>query len=617
MRSIRAKACAAAACGIVAAMTLAAFGMKAAAGRPQATSPLAGLPSPPGPHIAQIQALGDNTWLELPLPAADPTWGRCRGRSWGSRAAYSPDLRAGFYYGEGNHGWYNDRTRRSMDDLWAYDVMANRWICLYPGSHLDELTLTVDANGFEVDATGQPIPVNQSVHGYELLTYDTHLRKFMMMPSGNMYDNCAPRRALWGIGQGHRPVNCSPWFYDVATGRFELRPVSGAYANDRGYPSSVGDNFVYIPSLRKSFLRLNSDPDNDVWFYDYATNSWTEVTPSGPRPASYDACTSYDPKRERIYFAHGNTLSTYDLATNAWSLSAAPNAWGTNHSFMNYDSVNDVAVMVNTATDPQDLGVFVYDPGSNAWTRVSTSVPAGVISHVNAFYDPFLNAHFVHSASDNNEGPMWVYRYKGSSGPGLPTVTIAAPDAAASEPGSNTASLVLTRSGDTTAALQVTYTVGGTATPGSDYAALPGSVTIAAGQASATITLSPLDDALAEASETVIVTLSPSSTYGVGSPASATVTIADDEAPSADADGDGLPDAWEKQYFTDLSQSADGDPDGDGHTNLAEYQGGSDPTSAASVPGGGGGGRSGNRGKCGAAGLEALLILGLLRRLRR
>ena len=49
-----------------------------------ADGPLAGLPSKPGPHVEKIKALGDNEWLNLGPPAADPKWGRARGRSWGS-----------------------------------------------------------------------------------------------------------------------------------------------------------------------------------------------------------------------------------------------------------------------------------------------------------------------------------------------------------------------------------------------------------------------------------------------------------------------------------------------------------------------------------------------------
>ena len=50
--------------------------------------PLAGLPSAPGPHIAKIQALGDNEWIELGPPAGDPKWGKARGRSWSSKMVY-------------------------------------------------------------------------------------------------------------------------------------------------------------------------------------------------------------------------------------------------------------------------------------------------------------------------------------------------------------------------------------------------------------------------------------------------------------------------------------------------------------------------------------------------
>lgn len=49
-------------------------------------------------------------------------------------------------------------------------------------------------------------------------------------------------------------------------------------------------------------------------------------------------------------------------------------------------------------------------------------------------------------------------------------------------------------------------------------------------------------------------------------------------------DGDGLPDSWEVQYFGGLQQAAAGDPDGDGASNLQEYQAGTDPTGAPASP---------------------------------
>jgi hypothetical protein len=46
-----------------------------------------------------------------------------------------------------------------------------------------------------------------------------------------------------------------------------------------------------------------------------------------------------------------------------------------------------------------------------------------------------------------------------------------------------------------------------------------------------------------------------------------------------DGDEDGLPDAWEHQYFGNLNQTANGDPDGDGMSNLTEFNAGTDPAS--------------------------------------
>jgi YD repeat-containing protein len=55
---------------------------------------------------------------------------------------------------------------------------------------------------------------------------------------------------------------------------------------------------------------------------------------------------------------------------------------------------------------------------------------------------------------------------------------------------------------------------------------------------------------------------------------------------SADTDGDGIPDGWEvTRGLSPLVDDAAEDPDGDGYTNLEEYQGNSLPNVATSFPG--------------------------------
>lgn len=108
----------------------------------------------------------------------------------------------------------------------------------------------------------------------------------------------------------------------------------------------------------------------------------------------------------------------------------------------------------------------------------------------------------------------------------LPLVSVVASDPNAWETGSDTGTFTISRVGDTTAALAVTYTVSGTATNGSDYASIGTSVTIPAGSAEATITITPIPDAISEADETVVLTLTVDGTFRAAPAASsATVTI--------------------------------------------------------------------------------------------
>ena len=102
--------------------------------------------------------------------------------------------------------------------------------------------------------------------------------------------------------------------------------------------------------------------------------------------------------------------------------------------------------------------------------------------------------------------------------------------------GPKTATFSIYRSGDTNAALTVTYRISGTATNGIDYVALSGAVTVPAGQRQAMISVIPLDDGSPDLNSTVILTLAPSTNtpvaYTLGSPSSAGAVILDSTTPN-------------------------------------------------------------------------------------
>ena len=117
----------------------------------------------------------------------------------------------------------------------------------------------------------------------------------------------------------------------------------------------------------------------------------------------------------------------------------------------------------------------------------------------------------------------------------LPTITVAATDASAAETllgtTPNPGQYTLTRTGATTSSLTVNVSLTGTATNGTDYTTIPTTVTFAAGSSTALVNLNVTDDTIVEGTETAILTVTSGTGYTVGTSASATVNIADNDLP--------------------------------------------------------------------------------------
>ncbi|MCW1883828.1 type I secretion C-terminal target domain-containing protein [Luteolibacter flavescens] len=111
---------------------------------------------------------------------------------------------------------------------------------------------------------------------------------------------------------------------------------------------------------------------------------------------------------------------------------------------------------------------------------------------------------------------------------GLPSrVSIAATTPVASENGPVAGQFTVTREGDLDVPLTVSLVISGNATNGVDYENVGSSITIPAGQAAAVISILPYVDSLVEFNETVFFQLATSSSYLLGSSASAQITIED------------------------------------------------------------------------------------------
>lgn len=108
---------------------------------------------------------------------------------------------------------------------------------------------------------------------------------------------------------------------------------------------------------------------------------------------------------------------------------------------------------------------------------------------------------------------------------GPPFVTVVATDPLAVVGATNPGQILFTRSGDTSAPLTLNFSLAGTAVSGADYSA-PGPVVIPAGATSAMLAITALTNSTGLNPETAVLTLQGDANYLVGSPGSATVSLA-------------------------------------------------------------------------------------------
>lgn len=184
-----------------------------------------------------------------------------------------------------------------------------------------------------------------------------------------------------------------------------------------------------------------------------------------------------------------------------------------------------------TLADQNGVVIATANPASATIATLSTTVTGGT--------------YYLRIANDSEGSPLGTpstgYTTYGSIGQwsltgtvqSINTASIVATDGTASEPGADTGTFTVTLATPAVGNITLPITIGGSAIAGSDYTALPSSITVLSGQTTATLTVTALDDPAVELPETVIVTLVSATNVGVVTPSSATVSIIDDDTPTA------------------------------------------------------------------------------------
>jgi beta-galactosidase len=195
----------------------------------------------------------------------------------------------------------------------------------------------------------------------------------------------------------------------------------------------------------------------------------------------------------------------------------------------------------NDGTAPLSLGPVTVPTGFTLIEALSGYLPAGISDTFTVQLSTATAGTWTGDLSfwttDRDEDPFNFTITGTVTAAGVPEVTVAVAPSEVAEDGATNLVYTFTRSTAGGSPLTVNFSVGGTATYGTDYAATgavnfsagSGTVTIAADQTTAAVTVDPAADTAVEPDETVILTVTAGIGYTIGAPAGSTGTIHNDD----------------------------------------------------------------------------------------
>ena len=254
------------------------------------------------------------------------------------------------------------------------------------------------------------------------------------------------------------------------------------------------------------------------------TRTFTVVdTPHGPAAVNgpLTALVLYNAGNDVPYGPLENypTVSHAGLNTAAFTVKAETAApvgsirWGYDGN-EDFSTENYAPYSIAGDINGSDMRPFPMSPGTHTVKAVAYAGKNGTGTMLGSITRTF-------TVADTPSGP---------AGGGGPVVSFSDTSADAKEAGLDKGTFVISRTGSTAAPLDVGYNVSGSASNALDYQQLSGTITIPAGRSSVNLVITPKDDSLVEGTENVVLTINPGNGYTVGSTATATCPILDNDS---------------------------------------------------------------------------------------
>jgi len=250
------------------------------------------------------------------------------------------------------------------------------------------------------------------------------------------YDSTSDVFVLFGGTSGNTPETFGlqdTWIFDMKTLTWTQK--------ENGPPNHGGGSMVYDSKADRMLLFGGFDYEkneatNDLWSYDYNTDTWTELTPAiSPVGRNYPSM-AYDSKADKVILYGGwgtveptKDLWVYDYNTNTWTqreLTGGPSSWVFQN--ISYDSISDRILLYGgySGAPPAPFWdysaisseTWAYDVSSNSWTQLTPAGNPGPIMNAGQVYLPSIDRLFLFGgrrANGNCTNKSWLYDYSANT----------------------------------------------------------------------------------------------------------------------------------------------------------------------------------------------------------
>ncbi len=237
---------------------------------------------------------------------------------------------------------------------WSYDLNTGEWAKGEPAAQPEStstnprfgapLTYDAESDRLVLFAGGSPWFMYADTWAYDANTGTWEHMNPATSPSpramyATAYDAESDRVLLWGGFTGTDENDVHMWAYDYNSDTWEaLENVDGPQQHWERH------GMAYIPEIDRvlfysGMLEEEGVLPSETWYYDYNTNTWTEIDVSTSPPDLAMYAMTWDPETEKVVMFGGEHTSKYagdlsrdvwvfDPSTNDWSSVAAPVAGG-------------------------------------------------------------------------------------------------------------------------------------------------------------------------------------------------------------------------------------------------------------------------------------------------